>query len=297
MADQVIRAALEVGLAITLLRVVYARAGAGRAPEGVQRRFADPSIEAALADIETLRTRWRHEPRVRIGVAPHSVRAVPRAWLRPLADYANAHGLPLHMHVAEQQAEIDECMVEHGRRPVEVLAEEGVLSERFCAVHATNVTEHEARLLGQARAHVCICPTTERDLGDGLAPLTLLRTHGVKLSVGVDSHVVTDHLEEIRSLETHERLRLRRRVTFAPPEGRTPAEQLILEGSAHGAQALGFSVRIEGHRTDWQPSTIVPRDQLSLVGVEDDELMDAVVFSGTGLRLLTVGVNATGLAE
>jgi cytosine/adenosine deaminase-related metal-dependent hydrolase len=220
---------------------------------------------------------------VRVGIAPHSVRAVPRAWLGPLAEHARAHGLPFHMHVAEQQGEIDACLEEHGCRPVELLADAGVLSPRFVAVHATNVTEVEARLLGEAGAQACICPTTERDLGDGLADLALLRAHGVALSVGVDSHVVTDHLEEVRALETHERLRLRRRVTFEPPEGRTPAQQLVLEGSAHGARAIGFEVHSEGTSTSWSPSTVVPLEQPALAGVEDDELLDAVVFSGTGL--------------
>jgi formiminoglutamate deiminase len=283
LADQVIRAALDAGLAISLLRVAYARAGAGRAPEGVQKRFSDPSPEHVLADVETLRARWKSEPKVRVGIAPHSVRAVPREWLGPLAEHARVHALPLHMHVAEQQGEIDECLAEHGRRPVELLADAGVLSERFCAVHATNLTETEARLLGEAGAQACICPTTERDLGDGLADLALLRAHGVALSVGVDSHVITDHLEEIRALESHERLRLRKRVTFTPPEGRTPAEQLVLEGSANGARAIGFEVRSEARATTWAPSTVVPVEQPALAGVPEDELLDALVFSGSGL--------------
>jgi formiminoglutamate deiminase len=283
LADQVIHAALDEGLQIALLRVAYARAGAGRAPEGVQRRFCDASPDDVLRDVDALRARWVGDARVRIGVAPHSVRAVPRAWLGPLGDYARTHGLPVHMHVGEQQAEVDECVAEHGRRPVELLADVGVLSERFCAVHATNVSATEARLLGEARAHACICPTTERDLGDGLADLSLLRAQGVLLSVGVDSHVVTDHLEEIRALETHERLRLRRRVTFEPPSGRTPAEQLLLEGSAHGAAAIGFVAR--DALAAWRPRTMVPlAGARALARVAEEDLADALVFSGTGLR-------------
>jgi cytosine/adenosine deaminase-related metal-dependent hydrolase len=174
------------------------------------------------------------------------------------------------------------------------LAEAGVLSERFCAVHAIHLTDAEVRLLAEGRASACVCPTTERDLGDGLVDLQRLRAHGVLLSVGVDSHVVTDHLEEVRALETHERLRLCRRVTFQPLEGRTLAEQLVLEGSAHGARALGFDVAVAGHKTSWLPNTMVPlSDQPALAGVADDELLDAVVFSGTGLRFERDAAGAT----
>jgi formiminoglutamate deiminase len=286
LADCVIRAALDAGLAITLLRVAYARAGQGRPPEGPQKRFSDADADTVLRDVDALRARWSHDDRVRVGIAPHSVRAVPREWLGPLAQYARTHALPMHMHVAEQQGEVDACIAEHGRRPVELLADAGVLYERFCAVHATCVSDTEAQLLGRARAHACICPTTERDLGDGLADLAALRAHGVTLSVGVDSHVVSDHLEEVRALETHERLRVRRRVTFEPPAGRTPAQQLLLEGSAHGACAIGFDARIERAQTDWPADTLVALDRSpSLEGVADDDLPDAVVFSGTGLPL------------
>jgi formiminoglutamate deiminase len=286
LADAVIRAAIDAGLAITLLRVAYARAGAKKPPEGAQKRFSDPSPDAVLADVETLRARYASEPNVRVGVAPHSVRAVPREWLQPLAEHACVNALPFHMHVAEQQGEIDACVAEHGKRPVELLADEGALSERFCAVHATNLTETEARLLGEANAIACICPTTERDLGDGLADLAMLRAKNVALCVGIDSHVITDHVEEMRALETHERLRTKRRVTFEPTDGRTLAEQLLLEGSAIGARAIGFGdVKIAGRETTWSPSTIVPLDdQPSIAHVSEDELADALVFSASGLR-------------
>ncbi len=288
MADTVIAAALDEGLAITLLRVAYARGGPGRPPEGTQRRFCDADTDAVLRDVETLRARWRDEPRVRIGLAPHSVRAVPREWLAPLHAYARREELPFHMHVAEQRGDLDACVAEHGRRPVELLADEGVLDARFCAVHATVLAPHESRLLGKARAFVCVCPTTERDLGDGLADLTALRADGVRLCVGVDSHVITDHLEEVRALETHERLRTRTRVTFAGAEGRTPAEQLLVDASVHGAQAIGFDARVEGTTVQCAGRTLVAlQDAESLEGIAPERLTDALVFSGTGLRFAT----------
>jgi formimidoylglutamate deiminase len=276
MADAVIRAAKDEGLRIALLRAAYHRDGAGRRPEGVQRRFCDPSVDAVLADTDALRARWGADPDVVIGLAPHSTRAVPPEWLPALASYAARHRLPIHMHVGEQAREIDECAAETGRRPVELLGELGVLSDRFVAVHLTNLLAHEARLLGSARALACICATTERDLGDGLPDLGALRGAGVRLCAGGDSHVVVDPIEDLRSLETHERLRTRRRVTFSPA-GESPAEALWREGSDFGALACGFS--------DAGGWAVVRRDHPALELVEDDVLLDAVVF-GAGSSIV-----------
>ena len=276
LADVVIDAAKQAGLRIALLRVAYARGGPDRTAEGAQRRFCDPDVEAVLRDVETLRARWQTDPAVVIGVAPHSVRAVPPGWLKPLAEHAARHSLPLHMHVAELAREVDECVAETGRRPVELLAEHGVLSPRFVAVHATHLLQHEAALLGRAGAFACVCATTERDLGDGLADLGALRTAGVRLCTGVDSHVVVDPIEDLRALETHERLRTGRRVTFRPAHA-TPAEQLWREGSLEGAAACGFA--------DAGGSVLLRRDHPSLALVDEPFLLDAIVF-GTGAGVI-----------
>lgn len=280
LSDVVVEAALAEGLRVTLLRVAYARAGHGRPPEGAQRRFSDRDVDDVLRDLDALRARWGADARVKIGVAPHSVRAVPREWLGPLCEYATRYAMPLHMHVAEVIGEVESCLAEHGRRPVELLSEAGLLGERFVAVHATNLEAHEARLLGEARAFACLCPTTERDLGDGLADIAALREAGVRLCVGIDSHVVTDPVEEMRALETHERLRLRRRVTFAGAEGRTLAEQLLVEGSAHGALACGWDAAVRGRETDWDADTVIDLDSAALRGVAPERALDALVFSG-----------------
>lgn len=271
LSDAVIRAAKDAGLRIALLRVVYARAGAGRLPEGAQRRFADASLDDAFADIDTLRARYANDPDVRIGIAPHSVRAVPPDWLRPIADYASEHGLPLHMHVAEQPAEIEASLLETGLRPVELLADHDVLSERFVAVHATHLLGHEARLLGEAKSFACLCPTTERDLGDGLPDVSALREAGVRLCTGVDSHVLTDPFEDMRGIELGERLRTQKRVTDRG-QG-TPAERLWEAASHEGARAIGFPSS-EG----WLE---IRRDSPSLLLVDEEHLLDAIVFSGS----------------
>jgi formimidoylglutamate deiminase len=269
LADRVIEAARRAGLRIALLRVGYARAGTTRPMHPAQKRFIDPSPDDVLRDVDTLRGKWAHDPEVVIGVAPHSVRAVPPSWLAPLGEHASRHAMPLHMHVAEQQREVDECVTESGRRPVELLADCGVLSDRFVAVHVTNLLPHEAALLGRAGAFACVCATTERDLGDGLPDVSALRAAGVPLCTGVDSHVITDPIDDLRALEANERLRTRTRVTFSTPQG-TPAEQLWCEGSLAGAAACGF----EGSGGQ----VVVRRDHPSLALVEDEFLLDAIVF-------------------
>jgi len=271
LSEIVVEAARASGLRVCLLRVAYHRAGPGRDAEPGQRRFCDADVDAVLRDVDELRAKYKNAPDVRVGVAPHSVRAVPPAWIAPLAEYARAHALPLHMHVAEVQREVDECLAEMKKRPVELLADLGVLSERFCGVHCTNLAPHEAALLGAANAFACICPTTERDLGDGLPDLGALRSAGARLCTGIDSHVVTDPFDDLRSLETHERLRARKRVTFSPGT-RTPAEQLWREGSLEGCNACGFE--------DTGGEIEIHRAHPTLALVPDDLLMDAIVFSG-----------------
>jgi formiminoglutamate deiminase len=272
MSDAVVRAAKAEGLRIALLRVAYHRAGPGREPEPGQKRFCDPDVDDVLRDIDALRAKYKDDPDVVVGVAPHSVRAVPPEFIRELSAYAERANLPFHMHVAEQPREIDECVAETGKRPVELLADLGVLSDRFVAVHATHLLPHEAALLGQVKAFACVCATTEADLGDGLPDLVSLRAAGVRLCTGIDSHVITDPIADLRALETLSRLRTGTRVTFAPAAG-TPAEQLWQAGSIEGAIACGFA--------DAGGTIRIAREHTALKLVEDELLLDAVVFGGS----------------
>jgi formiminoglutamate deiminase len=270
MSDAVVRAAKDEGLRVSLLRVAYHRAGPGLPAEPGQRRFCDPSVDDVLRDVEILRAKYEDDPDVRVGIAPHSVRAVPPPWIAELGAYAKAHGLPFHMHVSEQPREVDECLAETGKRPAELLADLGVLSERFVAVHATHLSPAEAELLGRAQAFACVCATTEADLGDGLPDLGALRRAGARICTGIDSHVITDPISDLRALETLERLRSGRRVTFEPKSG-TPAEDLWRSGSIEGTVACGF--------TDAGATLRIPRDHPALELVEDELLLDALVFS------------------
>jgi len=274
-----VRAARDVGLRITLLRVLYQRGGAGKAAEGAQRRFSDPDVDAALADVERIAERFRDDPCVSVGVAPHSVRAVPRAWLREAADFARGREVPLHAHVAEQRREVEECLAEHGLRPVQMLAEDGVLDGRFVAVHATHLEPDEARALGAARSFACICRTTERDLGDGLADVAALVSAGTRLCTGVDSHAVSDPFEEARAIELDDRSRAEARHVAAE------APALLRAASDEGYAAIGMDGTPAEDRVE------LAADDAALAGADDALLPDAVVFGASprAVRDVTVG--------
>jgi formimidoylglutamate deiminase len=278
LADTVVRAALDAGLRITLLRVVYERAGRGRPPEGAQRRFCDARIDDALADVETLRARHAGSPRVRIGIAPHSVRAVTRASLSASIDFARANAMPLHAHVSEQRREIRECLAEHGRRPVELLADLGALDPLFSAVHATHLTPREAALLGAARAFACVCRTTERDLGDGAPDVGALVRAGARLTIGADSHASSCPFEEARAIELDERTRQEARHVGAD------ALALVRALTEDGYASLGWSLG------DCDDSVVLDAGDPALVGARAPLLEDAVVFGASGRAVRDVTV-------
>lgn len=274
LADVTIRAARDAGLRITLLRVLYARAGAHRPPEPEQRRFCDPSIERALSDVDTLTLRHAGDPLVRIGVAPHSVRAVPKEWLAEAARFASERALPFHVHVAEQRRELRECLAEHGLRPIELLAELGAIDARFVGVHATHLRPHEARLL--RGAFVCVCRTTERDLGDGAPDLVSLRDAGARFCVGTDSHALSDPFEELRAVELDERVRREaRQVAFDGAE-------LLRIGSTEGYAAIGFD------GLEREDRVVLDANDVALEGAGGDA--DAVIFAGSGRAVREVEV-------
>jgi formimidoylglutamate deiminase len=211
LAKSVAEAAQSVGIRLLLLPVAYARGGIPR--------FRDRDLDAFLARVDALRTWARDGPLLEIGIAAHSVRAVPREWLEGLAQYAQRNDLPLHIHADEQPGEIAESEAEYGLRPVELLAEAGFLGPRTTVVHATHADERELDLLAEHGCGVCVCPTTEGNLGDGFAPSEGILGRGIGLSIGSDQHVRLDPFEELRELETNaRRLAGRRNVLVAPGE-------------------------------------------------------------------------------
>jgi formimidoylglutamate deiminase len=233
-------AAGEAGIELVLLHVAYARGGI--------ERFRQESVATYLDEVEQLRSGG-----IRVGVAPHSVRACPRDWLEELSRYAVDHGLPLHVHADEQPREIEECLAEHGVRPIELLDSCGCLGPRTTVVHATHADGHELDLLAAAGARVCACPTTEANLGDGFLPVERLLHRGIGLCIGSDSNVRIDPLEELRELDGIARRQSGRRDVFA-------VDDLLAMGSTVGARALIL---------DSWPDLRVDVDHPQLAGVED----------------------------
>ena len=219
LAWQVLRAARDTGLRIALLRTAYARSGWGKLAEPGQARFLTLRAEDFIADTEVLRAaiaRGEYAERAWVGIAPHSLRAVPLDYVRQAVAYARARQMPVHMHVSEQPADVEACLAEYKIRPVELLDQNGLLDSRFTAVHAIHVTSGEISALARASAMVCACPTTERNLGDGTVPADRLLRAGVGISLGSDSDVQINLLEDARELEYHLRiLKLERAVLAA----------------------------------------------------------------------------------
>ncbi|MFE2557138.1 formimidoylglutamate deiminase [Streptomyces sp. NPDC059352] len=230
MGEALIAAAAEAGIRITLLDTAYLSSGFGAAPERHQLRFTDGTAERWAERVSALKER----DGVRIGAAIHSVRAVPADQLATVARWARDREAPLHVHLSEQTAENDACLAAHGLTPTQLLAEHGVLGPRTTGVHNTHLTDGDITLLGTSTTGTCMCPTTERDLADGIGPAVALQRAGSPLSLGSDSHAVIDLLEEARAMELNERLRTRTR-------GHWTAAALLRAATADGQAALGWA--------------------------------------------------------
>ena len=238
MAIALAQAAVDHGLEITLLPAAYHRAGPGIGPTPGQRRFCDPSVEVFLERVEELRTWAAGRDGVSVGVAAHSVRAVPAAWLEAIAAHAERHGLVRHVHAAEQPRELAECRAEHGCSPIELLHRTGFLGPRCSVVHAIHVDAADIARLAESDSIVVTCPTTEANLGDGSLPGLRYRDAGVRLAIGTDEHVRLDPFEELREMET-----------LARREGQTRDALLAAAGGdlwgqtvAHGRASLGLGL-------------------------------------------------------
>ncbi|WP_330175456.1 formimidoylglutamate deiminase [Streptomyces sp. NBC_01498] len=238
MGEALIAAAQDAGVRITLLDTAYLSSGiskrrGGKPPEHHQVRFSDGTAHTWADRVTALADRYAEDDdHVRVGAAVHSVRAVPAEQLSTVAEWAEARRAPLHVHLSEQTAENDACLATHGRTPARLLADHGVLGPRTTGVHNTHLTDEDIALLGATRTGTCMCPTTERDLADGIGPARRLQRAGSPLSLGSDSHAVIDILEEARALELDERLRSRTR-------GHWTAAALLAAATADGHAALG----------------------------------------------------------
>jgi formimidoylglutamate deiminase len=249
-------AAAAAGVELVVLHVAYARGGL--------ERFRQDSVAAYLGEVEELRNAG-----AKVGLAPHSVRACPSDWLEEIAHQADREQLPLHVHADEQPREIEECLAEHGCRPIELLARTGCLGERTTVVHATHADGAELDLLASSGSTVCACPSTEADLGDGFLPAERLRKRSIPLSVGSDSNVRIDPFEEVREIEGIARRQSGRRGVFT-------TEELLRFGSETGARSLALET--------W-PDIEIDLGHRSLAGVPRDDVPAALV-AGCGAEVV-----------
>jgi formiminoglutamate deiminase len=270
MAEALVAAAADAGIRITLLDACYLRGGPDVELDPVQRRFSDRTVERWADRVDRLRA----GPHVAVGAAVHSTRAVAPDAIAAVAAWATARSAPLHAHVSEQPAENEQVLAAHGATPVGVLAAAGALSERFTAVHATHVTPDDIVLLGSARCACCICPTTERDLADGIGPTVALRDAGAVLTLGSDSHAVIDLLEEARSLELDERLASRER-------GRHDPAALLQMATADGHASIGWPAAGRIAVGAIADLTSVRLDSVRTAGTGAADALAGVLFAAT----------------
>lgn len=292
MGEALLAAADEAGVRITLLDTLYLHGGiVGDSyvpPNGAQARYSDGSVERWVERVEALGSGDTQ----RIGAAVHSIRAVDPGSLAMIEAWAAARSAPVHAHVSEQPTENDVCRNMHGCTPTQLFADAGLLGPRFTAVHATHMTERDISLVGGGAldaeacepSHVCVCPTTERDLGDGIGPTRPLAAAGARLCLGSDSHAVIDMLEEARALELDERLGSLER-------GAHSAAQLLEMATLHGHSSLGWhdagTIRI-GSRADL---TTVTLDSVRTAGTTRATALESVVFAAGSADITDVIVD------
>ncbi len=247
-------------------------------PDAGQRRFYE-SASTYLSNIESLLAHYGCDSDlVRFGIAPHSVRAVPLPDLLPLFEWARANQLPIQMHISEQTAEIDACIREYGTSPVALLHRARLLGADLSAVHAIHVTPQELEMLAAGGATICSCPTTERNLGDGIFPADEAMRLGIPIALGSDSQAQIDPFEDARELEYHLRLRNQKRALLDWAGKRPIASELLDCATLHGARALGVPTG------DLAPGSLadfftIDRDDLSIAGHSKNDLLPILVFS------------------
>jgi formiminoglutamate deiminase len=279
MGAAVMEAAAQAGIRITLIDACYLHGGIGKEPEEPQKRFADRDADAWVKRVDAL----SGGPKTRVGAAIHSVRAVDPASARKVAEWAGEREAPLHAHVSEQPMENEECFAAYGATPTQILSEAGALSQRFTAVHATHVSNGDVNLLGGEGAFCCLCPTTERDLADGIGPARRLREAGAYLALGSDSQAVIDPLEEARAVELDERLATGVRGQHRPPE-------LMRAATDCGYQSLGWP---EGGRIEegaLADLTTISFESVRLAGTPPRHALESVVFAGSAVDVRHVMV-------
>lgn len=281
MSHALMEAASEAGLRITLLDTLYLHGGIGVEPNDLQRRFSDGSAHAWAERVDALPV--VDPDMARVGAAVHSVRAVDPASFDVVREWTAANSAVVHAHVSEQPAENEQCRAVYGTTPSALLHHHGLVDSSFTAVHATHLSDHDVHLLGSARCTVCMCPTTERDLADGIGPTGALVAAGAGLSLGSDSHAVIDLFEEARGVELDERLATGNRGTHR-------AASLLEAATVRGHASLGWNtagVLQPGSLADFVTLSL---DSVRTAGAAPDSLLETAVFAATAADVVTVVV-------
>jgi formimidoylglutamate deiminase len=278
LAKQVIAAAQSIGIRIVLLRTAYFRSGYNLPPDPGQARFIE-NTRSFLENMHALTTAYTAEDNtVSFGVAPHSIRAVPLADLNEIAAWGRERRLPIHMHVAEQVAENKACMDEYGATPVALLGKEGILGSDFTGVHSIHMDSREAQGIADAGSTICSCPTTERNLGDGIIAADVAMKMGIHFALGSDSQAQISPLEDARELEYHLRLAQQQRSILDQISGRSIASRLFDCATLNGARSLGVNAG------ELRPGAVadfftVGLNDLSICGHSPGDLLSTIVFS------------------
>jgi formiminoglutamate deiminase len=284
MAKALISAASAAGIRLTLLDTCYLRSGLDGAPlaDGPQQRFGDGTATGWAERVDRLRNDVQSDAQVIVGAAIHSVRAVPPAEMAAVVEWADTHGAPLHVHSSEQTAEVDECIAVHNCTPTALLRDNGVLGPRTTAVHATHLTDQDIADMDRTATGVCFCPTTERDLGDGIGPAPALLAGRGPFSLGSDSHAMIDLFEEARAVELDERLARRER-------GIISAATLLDSATAAGQRALGWTdagvLRVGAH------ADLVAVDTRSIRTAGGGATAENIVFAASAADVTDVVVD------
>ena len=290
MADALVRAATDVGMAICILPVLYQRGGFDNRPlTGAQQRF-ELTDDAFVEILAELQQEWASHANVNVGLAFHSLRAVdPEKIARVVERCDQQVAGPVHIHVAEQVAEVDDCLAEHGKRPVELLFELADVDSRWCLIHATHLNEAEIVSIARSGAVVGLCPTTEANLGDGIFPAEAYLALGGRFAVGSDSHIAIDPFSELRLMEYGQRLSNRRRAILCDDHS-SCGTKLYAAAASAGAQALGFETGrlAQGKRADL---VVLDSNHPLIQSSDENHWMDRVVFGEYGSPVLRTMIN------
>jgi formiminoglutamate deiminase len=285
MGAALMAAAADAGIRITLLDTCYLQGGIGVELDDTQRRFADRDARAWEARASALADSVPSDSSgARIGAAIHSVRATGPPAMAIVATWAGARGAPLHAHVSEQPAENERCAEAYGRTPTELLFDSGALGGRFTAVHATHLTDADVSRLGASGCWCCFCPTTERDLADGIGPSRALRHAGARLTLGSDSHAVIDLLEEARAVELDERL-------ARGVRGSHDAAALLRMATEHGHASLGYPDAGRISPGGYADLTTIGLESVRTTGTRPEDAAAVAVFAATAadIRHVVIG--------